>query len=156
MEISIHAPHTRSDRGRKRHRERRKHFNPRSSYEERPFTSLRMSRTRGNFNPRSSYEERRHSSLIQSVTVIISIHAPHTRSDQHGEDRARHAQISIHAPHTRSDRDALRELRVLRRISIHAPHTRSDHWSAARRNGYQIFQSTLLIRGATLVTQTRC
>ena len=58
--ISIHAPHTRSDHSR---------ILPTSS--------------RRHFNPRSSYEERRQFVGAQSARIAISIHAPHTRSDSH-------------------------------------------------------------------------
>ena len=86
--------------------------------------------------------------FLQQKSVRISIHAPHTRSDQpdyHYSVEAatfqstplirgatisqacssRRASISIHAPHTRSDKARAQEARE-REISIHAPHTRSD------------------------------
>ena len=60
------------------------------------------------------------------VSPVISIHAPHTRSDGchglHGGNR----EISIHAPHTRSDVLPLCCSPRTLNISIHAPHTRSD------------------------------
>ena len=78
------------------------------------------------FNPRSSYEERRQrfarksintefqSTLLirgatyngtrEDLAYLISIHAPHTRSDLQGSVTPDNAvDISIHAPHTRSD-----------------------------------------------------
>ena len=58
QEISIHAPHARSD-----------------------FIIHRFSTAHDNFNPRSSYEERRHECAVREVRLHISIHAPHTRSD---------------------------------------------------------------------------
>ena len=124
--ISIHAPHTRSD----------------------PHMMFASLSTCFDFNPRSSYEERRETwhlrqqlSTFQSTLLIrgatpcpeclnlircISIHAPHTRSDEiflrwmfyilHFNPRSSYEerlarilnhcfppQISIHAPHTRSD-----------------------------------------------------
>ena len=60
------------------------------------------------------------------VSPVISIHAPHTRSDGchglHGGNR----EISIHAPHTRSDVPNRTTHTLTYSISIHAPHTRSD------------------------------
>ena len=79
------------------------------------------------FNPRSSYEERRSASKSPLAQAFISIHAPHTRSDM----------CFFHLLH------------VSHSISIHAPHTRSDnnqHFPAL----VLVFQSTLLIRGATI------
>ena len=60
------------------------------------------------------------------VVVVISIHAPHTRSDISIRHRlALAVHISIHAPHTRSDITLARD-GTATFISIHAPHTRSD------------------------------
>ena len=57
--ISIHAPHARSDdSSSKSYVAAARHFNPRSSCEERRQSSGRTSRLSANFNPRSSCEER--------------------------------------------------------------------------------------------------
>ena len=56
----------------------------------------------------------------------ISIHAPHTRSDEREATIKTAGKISIHAPHTRSDGRAFTYLFEDVPISIHAPHTRSD------------------------------
>ena len=56
---------------------------------------------------------------------MISIHAPHTRSDSHRPRPLSPVDISIHAPHTRSDAAELFDDSELA-ISIHAPHARSD------------------------------
>ena len=99
------------------------YFNPRSSCEERHMPVVGTV-TLVYFNPRSSCEERRHTLFIEQRNVI-SIHAPHARSDvRRSKADVGHA-ISIHAPHARSD--------IASRILIFA-----------RR-----FQSTLLMRGAT-------
>ena len=126
--------------------------------------------------------------------VVISIHAPHARSDICPHQSDIHGVISIHAPHARSDgscvaaniyhpdfnpRSSCEERRFCRShraplgiISIHAPHARSDSFFVRkrRRGGYfnprssceerrqwshleewsNIFQSTLLMRGATV------
>ena len=85
QEISIHAPHARSD----------KHchndcgsipfsyFNPRSSCEERLYAAMSSQLSMSDFNPRSSCEERHFNVSIFIRHRIISIHAPHARSDQH-------------------------------------------------------------------------
>ena len=81
-------------------------------------------------------------------TSLISIHAPHARSDYTRRLHDHYADISIHAPHARSDtvhyrrverlenfnpRSSCEERRTKERgvfaadwISIHAPHARSD------------------------------
>ena len=100
--ISIHAPHTRSDETnlraclssyfnpRSSYEERQLHnrprlrfchFNPRSSYEERRGAFGWLSDLPWHFNPRSSYEERPSADLPLLSMMMISIHAPHTRSD---------------------------------------------------------------------------
>ena len=83
--------------------------------------------------------------------TLISIHAPHARSDRRSRwlttsqsafqstllmrgatyaltVRAPGEQISIHAPHARSDA-AARDRNAVLHISIHAPHARSDMMS---------------------------
>ena len=76
------------------------------------------------FNPRSSCEERLNvPNLIDKF--IISIHAPHARSDAALHSDIQPGEISIHAPHARSDPDELDD-KVGKGISIHAPHARSD------------------------------
>ena len=55
------------------------------------------------FNPRSSCEERRPWLLLCRVRIIISIHAPHARSDDREIADFLVGVISIHAPHARSD-----------------------------------------------------
>ena len=101
-DISIHAPHARSDLCRLTVNSKLFYFNPRSSCEERrrishvSSLSMRFQSTllmRGatrpprllvsptNFNPRSSCEERRGDGLMIEVKLDISIHAPHARSD---------------------------------------------------------------------------
>ena len=63
-----------------------------------------------------------------AVNVCISIHAPHARSDRFFVGFLLVVVISIHAPHARSDR------RIFEYLSF----------------GFSSFQSTLLMRGATL------
>ena len=103
------------------------HFNPRSSYEERPPPKSCSCCSCGNFNPRSSYEER------------------------HAHCRFRLLCHSYFNPHSSYEerRGFLQYGRPLSNISIHAPHTRSDCKQKATSRQVQVFQSTLLIRGAT-------
>ncbi len=88
------------------------------------------------------------SSSGASVTITISIHAPHARSDFPVAAGIGIADISIHAPHARSDVEHIPDA-TLCEISIHAPHARSDEQKAYRRASDATFQSTLLMRGAT-------
>ncbi len=123
-------------------------FNPRPSYEERRAERSGAVLSTKDFNPRPSYEERLHAACHIMPEHVISIHAPHTRSDiayeqlvqrcmyfnprpSYEERRQKKANrkwlaISIHAPHTRSDIQA-RHIHHPPQISIHAPHTRSDN-----------------------------
>ena len=160
--ISIHAPHTRSDLRRPAPACLPRHFNPRSSYEERPHAHGSISPPRQHFNPRSSYEERpaeikrkreyyiisihaphtRSDSIAYFTTPLshaISIHAPHTRSDVNTPMRKCAKDISIHAPHTRSDTRGIYDYYKNGGISIHAPHTRSDGRARAVGSGYDYF-----------------
>ena len=124
------------------------------------------------FNPRSSCEERLATRRACDILPVISIHAPHTRSDY--VLRTAHmlcTAISIHAPHTRSDGSVDFVGAGASGISIHAPHARSDmfivitsldaqdfnprssceerQYASASMSMYCVFQSTLLMRGAT-------
>ena len=123
--ISIHAPHTRSDQ-----------------IDSIWKTSFQFQSTLLIRGATSSFL------FFSSEIALISIHAPHTRSDNLFILRVDGlASISIHAPHTRSD-EKIYALTHNDIISIHAPHTRSDFPRNLHDLG-MIFQSTLLIRGAT-------
>ena len=123
--ISIHAPHARSDPFACRNLELPEHFNPRSSCEERRPHGCRREGW-SYFNPRSSCEERLDPETGEILNEI-SIHAPHARSD---------AAAGMAGPD-----DA---------ISIHAPHARSDSFNPPKSQNNWVFQSTLLMRGATI------
>ncbi len=103
-----------------------------------------------NFNPRSSYEERPHQASPRTFPEI-SIHAPHTKSD---DTDCRQDQKTYFNP-----RSSYEERRrtvyawVTDVISIHAPHTKSDG-NPAKRYAVVQFQSTLLIRRATWISYT--
>ena len=111
--------------------------------------------------------------LLLLLAVLISIHAPHARSDtSYDAGLFTYLQISIHAPHARSDGVCQGRVRAVLMISIHAPHARSDgrggiapgafrHFNprssceerlqdAAMYSVSGQFQSTLLMRGATI------
>ena len=101
---------------------------------------------------------------------VISIHAPHARSDEQLLQLRRAVDISIHAPHARSDITASVQFPLAiyfnprssceerpgdlfpfpgQVISIHAPHARSDDADTLKIIRAYVFQSTLLMRGAT-------
>ena len=126
-----------------------KHFNPRSSCEERLAKSLE----RSSYHRISIHAPHARSDCVVDRLlergIVISIHAPHARSDSGMERRKLPLKISIHAPHARSD-SALGGILVIALISIHAPHARSDSRGADFTDGSIIFQSTLLMRGATV------
>ena len=79
-----------------------------------------------NFNPRSSYEERPFDNTPKNITLKFQ------------------STLLIRGATITPD-NAVDELS----ISIHAPHTRSDPNVAAANVVFWVFQSTLLIRGAT-------
>ena len=58
---------------------------------------------------------------------VISIHALHEESDQHGGNYDDGVRISIHALHEESDLSILKYAIFLVCISIHALHEESDH-----------------------------
>ena len=147
--ISIHAPHTGSDWSSGAPRTRRSHFNPRSPYGERRGRAPPAD-PRADFNPRSPYGERLSSVLLFEEASVISIHAPHTGSDGRARAGEDPGHISIHAPHTGSD-VAVVLGQLVCAISIHAPHTGSDCSTLYSCSPTSILQSTLPIRGATIV-----
>ena len=151
---------------------RQRHFNPRSSCEERQVVyqdsedtvriSIHAPHARSdnvipidvisyyNFNPRSSCEERHVLPLGQGCADHISIHAPHARSDSSVGTSAR-------SPTYFNPRSSCEERRAVQQgagadaqISIHAPHARSDMSDRYILPPHEVFQSTLLMRGATL------
>ena len=105
-------------------------------------------------------------------TSLISIHAPRERSDMFSAIKSMFKDISIHAPRERSDYDMI-VIFEIDCISIHAPRERSDRkcyggsksiaisiHAPRERSDLQVsssdivlfrFQSTLLVRGATII-----
>ena len=170
--ISIHAPHARSDLSSRSSLTRTSNFNPRSSCEERhdeqPEKQLRPrpisihaphARSDSVLLPVNSALRLFQSTLLMRGATImmcysgprpsISIHAPHARSDDGPAilDRARQYF------NPRSSCEERHELSVVEfpeyRISIHAPHARSDLMPSCSFRPKIVFQSTLLMRGAT-------
>ena len=168
--ISIHAPHARSDQEMKASMEDTEYFNPRSSCEERRVNAgdnvvwngisihapharsdmayVALTLSAAYFNPRSSCEERLAHLLAGEGRPPISIHAPHARSDV-GKIYWRHQkEISIHAPHARSDATTFCMDAV---VSNFNPRSSCEERPDVLlfTNHRDIFQSTLLMRGAT-------
>ena len=176
--ISIHAPHARSDTDVLLFTNHRDIFQSTllmrgatacffSSFSFSRFQSTLLMRgatyksthtkdARADFNPRSSCEERQITCKTRCRNSVISIHAPHARSDRKvfsstasaslfqstllmrgatlscQAQRADLNEISIHAPHARSD-SACAFAVASPNISIHAPHARSDDCREIRR-----------------------
>ena len=126
IDISIHAPHARSNFTRTGLRTMRSYFNPRSSCEEqRPAGAAAF--VAAYFNPRSSCEEQQDCCGALWQWGKISIHAPHARSNVLIQPSAGCPhRISIHAPHARSNSSSRTQGRR-HAISIHAPHARSNY-----------------------------
>ena len=201
VDISIHAPHARSDdplyytadeieefqstllmRGATRTR------NLPADDPEFQSTLLMRGATRApaqqspvtrHFNPRSSCEERPPLRVAEATWTDISIHAPHARSDEHSCAGQQLQRISIHAPHARSDgRSASRSITRShfnpRSSCEERPCSHSDKPQVAvdfnPRSSCEerpvplsivtpfqaLFQSTLLMRGATQRARISC
>ena len=136
-----------------------KHFNPRSSCEERPYKPD-FPRIDDNFNPRSSCEERHFQRdivrwALKFQSTLLMRGATQTYHQQsipcqfqstllmRGATIAQagvyeRLEISIHAPHARSDRTN-QTFHASMIISIHAPHARSDIFSATLCDGHSNF-----------------
>ena len=150
--ISIHAPHARSDPSIACRVSRRTfYFNPRSSCEERPGLRVTALSVMTDFNPRSSCEERQHT--MRQLLINARDFNPRSSCEERPglelDKRHLHA-ISIHAPHARSDKAELfwngRKADFNPRSSCEERLYRlSMSWTNA------LFQSTLLMRGATAV-----
>ena len=148
VEISIHAPHARSDRIYTAHSTAHSDISIHAPHARSDGVTYHLTEMRHNFNPRSSCEERRdritwtlqfdafQSTLLMRGATISGTCALRSRNSfqstllMRGATRdnaldALHVDISIHAPHARSDffeQIALANIK----ISIHAPHARSD------------------------------
>ena len=106
------------------------------------------------FNPRPTYGER-HWGRIHINIPQISIHAPHTRSDQIVMLLLHMQKKFQSTPLIRGATASQRAPTVISGISIHAPHTRSDVKYRNVNTSFS-FQSTPLIRGATQFQHVSC
>ena len=171
-DISIHAPRERSDHQSDPNLFLRSYFNPRSSWEERHDVFTKLSNF-GEFQSTLLVRGATNLSFWKRCKKLISIHAPRERSDTDSAFMNKVDKISIHAPRERSD-DRLIVFYNFKNISIHAPRERSDRdgklncygmmnfnprssWEerlggAMRMTSLRLFQSTLLVRGATFIT----
>ena len=86
---------------------------------------------------------------IMFVDMQISIHTPHAGSDfRCAQCHPAAFLISIHTPHAGSDQTSV-GASAYGLISIHTPHAGSDRMTEITDFSYQVFQSTLPMRGAT-------
>ena len=149
--ISIHAPHTRSDARQIRDEQSLSNFNPRSSYEERHDDPATGGNVLRDFNPRSSYEERRTRKQYRPFHCNFNPRSSYEeRPPVADRCHTGYDSISIHAPHTRSD--LMHGSR--RRIWIYFnPRSSYEerHMDTLLQLSDALFQSTLLIRGATTI-----
>ena len=86
---------------------------------------------------------------IQSHALLISIHAPHARSDRHAALLSDHCGISIHAPHARSDATSTCSPPSSRHFNPRSSCEERHSASSQTPPEQALFQSTLLMRGAT-------
>ena len=151
--ISIHAPRERSDRKIYRRNITAKSISIHAPRERSDLVYINNSIVKFLFQ--STLLVRGATTLnSEGVEVLnISIHAPRERSDDMCADCwSREMEISIHAPRERSD-IGINNSSIDKKISIHAPRERSDYPMKLQTFLNAIFQSTLLVRGAT---QGRC
>ena len=83
--------------------------------------------------------------------IKISIHAPREGSDFIKKYPTSESYISIHAPREGSDPEPCGPVKTHIPISIHAPREGSDGIICSRPRITKQFQSTLPVRGATLI-----
>ena len=105
IDISIHSPHTRGDRGwPDRHGKRGFQSTPLIRGETHTYVTRAIL---SDFNPLPSYEGRRAGAQLFFAPLTISIHSPHTRGDTQAlQPEPSTGRISIHSPHTRGDATA--------------------------------------------------
>ena len=110
---------------------------------------------RRDFNPRTSCEVRPTALNFLGRDTVISIHAPHARCDFVLNSPQPSQQISIHAPHARCDRSTCL---ICSYISDFNPRTSCEvrHNTGQPQDNTDIFQSTHLMRGATLQPSLPC
>ena len=126
--ISIHAPHARSDDNSLTTAESGLQFQSTLLMRGATRGTSRWSVSATNFNPRSSCEERHVETAKSRYAKLISIHAPHARSDGYG-------LVALFFVYDFNPRSSCEE----RRLS-----------PQCKRLKRKLFQSTLLMRGATM------
>ena len=126
--ISIHAPLAGSD-----------------------LTQMKMKGEMEYFNPRSPCGERLAVVVPAALQVCISIHAPLAGSDSHGLTSSKNDLISIHAPLAGSDHNNRKDCAEQSDFNPRSPcgERRAEEAPYIYDN---VFQSTLPLRGATLLT----
>ena len=92
---------------------------------------------------------------INHAQLAISIHAPHARSDT-AMRTTMMQPIHFNPRSSCEERPGRPRPHRDTQISIHAPHARSDHEKIPREQLTGQFQSTLLMRGATIVYGLLC
>ena len=103
------------------------------------------------FNPRSPCGERLAVVVPAALQVCISIHAPLAGSDSHGLTSSKNDLISIHAPLAGSDHNNRKDCAEQSDFNPRSPcgERRAEEAPYIYDN---VFQSTLPLRGATLLT----
>ena len=148
-QISIHAPHARSDIKTTSRPLKTAYFNPRSSCEERLVLGSLSIHTLPYFNPRSSCEERLRSQVRPAGDAGISIHAPHARSDR-TLSGLRHSSKEDFNPRSSCEERRGATLRLCGASAFQSTLLMRGATRAARPwHRSPRFQSTLLMRGAT-------
>ena len=126
-QISIHAPHARSDsRTARITRCARLNFNPRSSCEERPFAAVDEAGEQVHFNPRSSCEERQHPEEHRCGQVRRFQSTLLMRGATSFSAASLLQQSDFNPRSSCEERLEQAALQSDAHISIHAPHARSD------------------------------
>ena len=150
-DISIHAPHARSDRLTAPPRSQRGHFNPRSSCEERPATTSCMDAVDSRIFQSTLLMR---GATCASIDLFLCLRAFQSTLLMRGATARlpysyQAFRISIHAPHARSD--VLPDHRWPRRAYFNPRSSCEERPTKSQLSGLKgIFQSTLLMRGATL------
>ena len=107
------------------------------------------------FNPRSPHGERRMPIIWENIALAISIHAPRTGSDRHGDAGVPDdGGISIHAPRTGSDHLTIQLFQRGGGFQSTLPARGATPLRTNDPHRESPFQSTLPARGATIVTGT--
>ena len=148
--ISIHALREENDPGTLRLTKRSKNFNPHSPCGERPCWNIRPN-AGSYFNPHSPCGERLRQYATKAGKRYISIHTPLAGSDILVLDFAVRADISIHTPLAGSDLLHAPCPAHRKYFNPHSPCGERRYGKAVEQTVWE-FQSTLPLRGATMMT----